>query len=255
MAQKLVVPLTFQIRQGGQVVRTESVAQDVIKVGRDQKSHLRIDDEGVARMHAVIEAKPDDVQIIDLGSGTRVNGQPVNKATLRGLLNFHKVGAFTTMAKANAALFKDEKAAAVLNQFAGYTGSNPYAAPATLNLIAYYELALGSFAARGGMHAITQALVELAKRQGVRFERDARADATKVKQPGKPTKNAPPKATYRKGSVAEKYGPLFEGMPAKSHHKEPSQSEIIQHIIQTLSATGEACDWSRTKPGRYIRAS
>lgn len=83
MAQKLVVPLTFQIRQGGQVVRTESVAQDVIKVGRDQKSHLRIDDEGVARMHAVIEAKPDNVQIIDLGSGTRVNGQPVNKATLR----------------------------------------------------------------------------------------------------------------------------------------------------------------------------
>ncbi len=96
-----------------------------------------------------------------------------NKATLRGLLNFHKVGAFTTMAKANAALFKDEKAAAVLNQFAGYTGSNPYAAPATLNLIAYYELALGSFAARGGMHAITQALVELAKRQGVRFELNA----------------------------------------------------------------------------------
>ena len=81
--------------------------------------------------------------------------------------------------------------------------------------------------------------------QGVKFERDARADATKVKQPGKPTKDAPPKATYRKGSVAEKYGPLFEGMPAKSHHKDPSQSEVLQHIIQTLCATGEACDEAR----------
>jgi pSer/pThr/pTyr-binding forkhead associated (FHA) protein len=83
MAQKLVVPITFQIHQNGGLVRTEVIAQDVIKIGRDQKSHLRIEDEGVARMHAVIEAKPDDVQIIDLGSGTNVNGQPINKASLR----------------------------------------------------------------------------------------------------------------------------------------------------------------------------
>jgi TonB family protein len=81
MAQK--VPITFQIYQNGALVRTESITQDVIKIGRDQKSHLRIDDEGVARMHAVIEAKPDDVQIIDLGSGTQVNGQPINKCSLR----------------------------------------------------------------------------------------------------------------------------------------------------------------------------
>jgi pSer/pThr/pTyr-binding forkhead associated (FHA) protein len=82
MAQKMVVPITFRIAQGA-LVRTETIAQDVIKVGRDQKSHLRIDDEGVARMHAVIEVKPDDVQIIDLGSGTQVNGQAINKASLR----------------------------------------------------------------------------------------------------------------------------------------------------------------------------
>lgn len=83
MAQKLVVPITFQIFQNGALVRSETIAQDVIKIGRDQKSHLRIEDDGVARMHAVIEAKPDDVQIIDLGSGTQVNGQPVNKCSLR----------------------------------------------------------------------------------------------------------------------------------------------------------------------------
>ena len=83
MAQKLVVPITFQIYQGGNHVRNETIAQDVIKIGRDQKSHLRIEDDSVARMHAVIEAKPDDVQIIDLGSGTQVNGHPVNKCSLR----------------------------------------------------------------------------------------------------------------------------------------------------------------------------
>jgi hypothetical protein len=78
--------------------------------------------------------------------------------------------------------------------------------------------------------------------QGVCFEKDAAADASKVKQPGKPTKDAPSKVTYRKGSVAEKYGPLFEGMPAKSHHKDPSQSEVIVYIITTISACGDECD-------------
>lgn len=87
MAQKLVVPITFKVFQNGALVSEETVAQDVIKVGRDQKSHLRIDDDGVKGRHAVIEARVvdgvADVQIIDLGSGTQVNGQAVNKAALQ----------------------------------------------------------------------------------------------------------------------------------------------------------------------------
>src|SRR6185295_11949775 len=82
MAQKLVVPVTFKIYHGDTLVRTETIAQNVIKIGRDQKSHLRIEDDTVSRMHAVIEAKPDEVQIIDLGSGTYVNGQAINKCAL-----------------------------------------------------------------------------------------------------------------------------------------------------------------------------
>ncbi len=84
MTQKLVVPITFQIYQGDNLIRTETIAQSVIKIGRDQKSHLRLDDESVSRMHAVIEAKPDEVQLIDLGSGTFVNGSQVNKCALAG---------------------------------------------------------------------------------------------------------------------------------------------------------------------------
>jgi len=84
MSAKLVVPITFQIFQGDNLVRTETIAQSVIKIGRDQKSHLRLDDETVSRMHAVIEAKPEEVQLIDLGSGTYVNGSQVNKCALRG---------------------------------------------------------------------------------------------------------------------------------------------------------------------------
>lgn len=80
------VPITFQIYQGDALVRTETLTQDIIKIGKLSSSHLRIDDESVSRMHAVIEiAGPGEIYIIDLGStkGTLVNGQKVNKAKLQ----------------------------------------------------------------------------------------------------------------------------------------------------------------------------
>ena len=79
--------LTFQIYRGDELIRTESLAQDIIKVGKLPSSHLRIDDENVSRMHAVIEVTgPDEIYIIDLGSasGTIVNGKKVNKCKLQG---------------------------------------------------------------------------------------------------------------------------------------------------------------------------
>src|SRR5947209_16710673 len=80
------VPLSFQIFKGDTLVRTETLTQDIIKIGKLSSSHLRIDDESVSRMHAVIEiAGPGEIYSIDLGStkGTLVNGQKVNKAKVQ----------------------------------------------------------------------------------------------------------------------------------------------------------------------------
>jgi hypothetical protein len=80
------VPIKFEIYKGDALVREETLAQDVIKVGKLASSHLRIDDETVSRMHAVIEVTgPDEIHIIDLGStrGTLVNGERISKAKLR----------------------------------------------------------------------------------------------------------------------------------------------------------------------------
>ncbi len=80
------IPLTFRIFKDDQLVREETLTQPVIKVGKLSSSHLRLDDDSVSRMHAVIEVSgPGDVSIIDLGStkGTYVNGQKVNKAKLQ----------------------------------------------------------------------------------------------------------------------------------------------------------------------------
>jgi outer membrane biosynthesis protein TonB len=77
--------LTFALYQGDALQRRETVTQDIVKVGKDPKSHLRVDDELASRMHAVIEvAGPEDVTLIDLGNepGTMVNGARVNKCKL-----------------------------------------------------------------------------------------------------------------------------------------------------------------------------
>src|SRR6516164_4895778 len=83
---KARVSLTFGLYEGDSLVRRESVTQDIVKVGKDPKSHLRVDDELASRMHAVIEvASTDDITLIDLGNepGTLVNGQRVNKCKVR----------------------------------------------------------------------------------------------------------------------------------------------------------------------------
>lgn len=76
------VSLTFQIYRGDELVGEETLSQDVIKVGKLPSSHLRLDDDDVSRMHAVIEVGgPDAIYVVDLGSasGTLVNGEKVNK--------------------------------------------------------------------------------------------------------------------------------------------------------------------------------
>jgi hypothetical protein len=80
------VPLTFRIFKGDQLLREERLSLSVIKLGKVPTAHLKLDDETVSRMHAIIEVNgPGDVSIIDLGStkGTFVNGQKVNKAKLQ----------------------------------------------------------------------------------------------------------------------------------------------------------------------------
>src|SRR3979409_116410 len=77
--------LTFKIYRGDQLVREDTLVQGVIKIGKVPSAHLRIDDESVSRMHAIVEVNHREVSLIDLGStrGTFVNGRRINKASLQ----------------------------------------------------------------------------------------------------------------------------------------------------------------------------
>ena len=85
MSKKLA--LTFRVFQKDQLICEETVRRSAIKIGTVPSAHLRLNDDNVSRMHAIIEVHDpsSDVQIIDLGSlrGTYVNGKKVTKAKLQ----------------------------------------------------------------------------------------------------------------------------------------------------------------------------
>ena len=80
----------------------------------------------------------------------------------------------------------------------------------------------------------------------VTFARDDRADASCIRKPGKSAKE-PSKASYRRGSLAERYSAIFERMPPQTHDRDEAKSGVLAHICATLASIGDACDTARAK--------
>jgi 1-hydroxycarotenoid 3,4-desaturase len=68
--------------------------------------------------------------------------------------------------------FSDPRLRQLFGRYATYCGSSPFAAPATLMLIAHVE-ARGVWLIEGGIHALAKAIAGLAERQGARVRTDA----------------------------------------------------------------------------------
>jgi phytoene desaturase len=93
----------------------------------------------------------------------------INLKTLKGIWNVFKLNLFTSMHHENDQLFTDKRLVQYFNRFATYNGSNPYMAPALLNMIPHLEHNIGTFFPKGGMHQITESIYQLACELGVTF--------------------------------------------------------------------------------------
>ncbi len=92
--------------------------------------------------------------------------QPKN---LKVLFNLHRLNPFATMHGYNSRRFGNRNIIQLFDRYATYNGSSPYAAPATLNVIAHLEHNKGAFFPENGMYSITRALYEYALYLGVEF--------------------------------------------------------------------------------------
>jgi len=97
--------------------------------------------------------------------------------TLKSVLRFGKIDAFRSQHVANEAFFKDKRIVQLFDRYATYNGSNPYQAPATLNVIPHFEYHFGAFLPKKGMYGIIESLVRLAEDSGVKFHFNERVEA------------------------------------------------------------------------------
>ncbi len=93
----------------------------------------------------------------------------INPDSFRGYWNIRKLDVFRSMHEANQGRFRDPRVVQLFNRYATYNGSDPYQAPATLNIIPHLEYNIGAFFPRQGMYGITQSLVALAESLDVTF--------------------------------------------------------------------------------------
>ena len=101
--------------------------------------------------------------------------------TLKSILRLFQIDAFRTMHQANQSFFKDKRLVQFFDRYATYNGSNPYKAPATLNVIPHLEQHYGAYFPDGGMYRITGSLVKLAEDLGVVFHYNSPVDEIVVK--------------------------------------------------------------------------
>ena len=93
----------------------------------------------------------------------------LNSAVAKTTLQLGKMDLFESMHEVNERLLGHPKLVQLFDRFATYNGSNPYRAPGILTVIPTFEHLIGTFLPEGGMYDITASLVELAERQGVKF--------------------------------------------------------------------------------------
>ncbi|MBU2651366.1 MAG: FAD-dependent oxidoreductase [Bacteroidetes bacterium] len=91
------------------------------------------------------------------------------RSFLKAFIHVGSIDAFRSMHSRNNKTFNDSKTVRIFDRYATYTGSDPYQAPATLNMIAHLEHNTGAFFPENGMYGIVSSLYELAISLGVNF--------------------------------------------------------------------------------------
>ena len=144
------------------VCRSRAVSRDhrrFCRGGRGETLSRILRTRSVAMRHSkgsfIRSAEPTPLSLT-LGSG------------LRGLGDLWRISPFTTLWGALGTYFHDPRLRQLFGRYATYCGSSPFAAPATLMLVAHVEQS-GVWLVEGGMHRLATALADLAAERGARF--------------------------------------------------------------------------------------
>ncbi len=146
---------------------------DVKEFARELKLKLNEDEEHVLAHLKTSAFYYDTTADIFLKRSLHVLKNFFDLKTLKGILHSPRLNLFKNMHAQNAKRFKNKKTVQLFDRYATYNGSNPYKAPALLNIIPHLEFGFGAFIPKKGMHQISEHLVALALELGVSFKFDS----------------------------------------------------------------------------------
>jgi phytoene desaturase len=79
------------------------------------------------------------------------------------LLRLYQMDPFRSVHQSVSRFFSNQNLIRLFDRYSTYVGSDPYRAPATLNIIPYVELYLGGYYLKGGLYRLVESLVRLAQ--------------------------------------------------------------------------------------------
>ena len=148
---------------------------------------------------------------------------------------------FRSMAAQLARDLHDPKLRQLFGRYATYCGSSPYAAPATLMLVAHVELA-GVWLVGGGMHQVARAVERLGAEKGVAFRYGAHVEEIEVEH-GRVSgvrladgESLPADAVICNGDVGAIAGGLFGEGARRAVPPVPRDQRSISAVVWSLKA-------------------
>ena len=94
----------------------------------------------------------------------------------RTLFRLHQIDPFRTVHQSVSRFFSDPRLVQLFDRYATYNGSDPFQAPATLNIIPYIEYGLGGYYIKGGIYRLVEALEAVARERGVQIYTSAEVE-------------------------------------------------------------------------------
>jgi len=146
-----------------------SAFADAAKFAKEASTTFNVEEATVLEYFKQSKKKYDLTASLFLEKSLHKTRTYLSKEALKAVFKVNSLGINTTLSGYNSKVFKDERLVQYYDRFATYNGSSPYQTPGIMSMIPHLEQYFGTYFPKGGMHAITNSLFELAKDCGVTF--------------------------------------------------------------------------------------
>lgn len=142
---------------------------DPEKFAAEVETKLQVPQDRLKKYFKRAQRKYDRTAPLFLEKSLHKKSTLLSKDTLKALANLHRYDLLYSLHHTNQKQLKEPHLVQFFDRFATYNGSDPYQTSGMMTLVQHLEQAYGTFIPEGGMVQITEAVYQLARRMGIKF--------------------------------------------------------------------------------------